>query len=105
MTFYMDLSYRDKEEWLKASESVCSVLELPRIPDHSTLSRTYKKLRMLDFNAMQGVLLAQLQVEEAVIAADSTGFALSQASAYYQTRSGRTFREWIKGGYAVGCTS
>jgi hypothetical protein len=105
MTFYLDVSYRDMEEWLKASDKVCEVLELPRIPDHSTLSRTYKKLRMLDFGRMNHDLLSRLAVEEDTIAADSTGYAFSQASAYYQTRSGRTFREWVKGGYAVGCQS
>lgn len=105
MSFYVDVSYRDMEEWLKASDKVCQVLELPRIPDHSTLSRTYKKLRMLDFKKMNDDLLNRLKVEENTIAADSTGYAFSQASAYYQTRSGRTFREWVKGGYAIGCQS
>lgn len=105
MTFYLDLSYRDMEEFLLASEAVCRVLDLPRVPDHSTLSRTYKKLRTVDFEAMKGTLLRQVGVEEEVIASDSTGFSPSQASAYYQTRSGRVFREYVKGAYAVGTQS
>ncbi len=105
MTFYLDLSYRDMEEFLLASEAVCRVLDLPRVPDHSTLSRTYKKLRMIDFETMKGTLLSELGIEEEVIASDSTGFSPSQASAYYQTRSGRSFREFIKGAYAVGTQS
>jgi hypothetical protein len=44
-------------------------------------------------------------VEEEVVAGDSTSFRLSQASAYYQTRRGRPYREWVKGAYAVGVTS
>ena len=102
MTFYLELSYRDMEEFLLASEAVCQALDLPGVPDHSTLSRTYKKLRMIDFETMKGTLLSELGVEEEVIASDSTGFSPCQASAYYQTRSGRSFREFIKGAYAVG---
>lgn len=46
IAFYMDLSYRDMEEWLPASSEVRSVVEIGRVPDHSTLFRTYKKLRV-----------------------------------------------------------
>jgi hypothetical protein len=50
LMFYLDLSYRDMEEWLLASDQVCQALELPRIPDHTTLQRSSKKkLRKLDF--------------------------------------------------------
>jgi hypothetical protein len=105
MTFYLDLSYRDMEEFLLASEAVCRVLDLPRVPDHSTLSRTYQKLRTVDLETMKDTLLGKLGVEEEVIASDSTGFSPSQASAYYQTRSGRSLREFIKGAYAVGTQS
>src|SRR5579871_1637973 len=80
MTFYLDLSYRDMEEWLLASDKICQVLELPRVPDHSTLSRTYKKLRVVNFAAMKEQLLDNLEIEEEGIAADSTGFSPSQAS-------------------------
>ena len=49
MRFYLDLSYRDMEEWLLATDKVCQALDLPRIPDHTTLPRTYQKLRKLDW--------------------------------------------------------
>ncbi len=97
MTFDLDLSYRDREECLLASEAVCRVLDLPGVPDHSPLSRTYKKRRRVDFETMKDRLLSELAVEEEVIASDSTGFSPSQASAYYQTRSGRVCREYVKG--------
>jgi len=104
--FYLNISYRDLEEWLLATDRVLQVLELKRVPDHTTLYRTYRKLRMEDWERMRRALLAKLGVEgegkEEVIAADSTGFRLTQASAYYQSRTGRTYREWVKGVYAVG---
>ncbi|MGB9880735.1 MAG: hypothetical protein ACPLRM_08235 [Anaerolineae bacterium] len=52
LMFYLDFSYRDMERWSLASDQVCQALELDRIPDHTTLQRTFKKLRMLDFEKM-----------------------------------------------------
>ena len=103
--FYLDMSYRDMEGWLLTSDQVCRVLELPPVPDHTTLQRTYKKLRMADLEKMKKRLLDESGVEEKEIASDSTGFAPGQASLYYQTRTGRLYRRWVKGIYAVGTAS
>lgn len=56
---------------------------------------------------MKQLLRSELGIEnsETIIAFDTTGFSPTQASAYHQTRSGRTFRYWIKGGYSVGTCS
>ena len=105
LMFYLDISYRDMEEWLLATDRVCQELELPRIPDHTTLQRTYKKLRKLDFDKMKNQLLDENGVAEGTVASDSTGFSPGQASLYYQTRSGRVYRHWVKGAYAVGAES
>jgi hypothetical protein len=105
LMFYLDFSYRDMEEWLLASDQVCQALELSRIPDHTTLQRTYKKLHMLDFEKMKNQLLDENGVDEEGIAADSTGFSPGQASLYYQTRTGRLYQRWAKGVYAVGTGS
>lgn len=105
LLFYLDLSYRDMEEWLLASDRVCEALGLERIPDHTTLERTFKKLQQRNFDQLNTLLLKQVNVDETVIAVDSTGFTPSQASAYYQTRNGRPYREYVKGAYAVGTSS
>jgi hypothetical protein len=105
LMFYLDLSYRDMEEWLLATDQVCQALELPRIPDHTTLQRTYKKLHMLDFEKMKNQLLDENGVDEEGVASDSTGFSPGQASLYYQTRTGRLYQRWAKGVYAVGTAS
>ena len=105
LMFYLDLSYRDMEEWLLASDRVCTALELARVPDHSTLERTFKKLQQRNFDQLNTQLLTELKVTETAIALDSTGFTPSQASAYYQTRNGRPYREYVKAGYAVGTQS
>jgi hypothetical protein len=105
LMFDVNLSYRDMEEWLLATEAVCQALELPYVPDHSTLYRAYKRLRMPDLKHMKRALLEHLDVEEEAIAADATGYQTTQASAYYQSRRGRSCREWVKGVYAVGTDS
>jgi hypothetical protein len=102
---YLDKSYRDMEEGLLATEAVCAVLALRRVPDHSTLSRALKRLRLRDLDGMRRALLARLPVGEDVIALDSTGYRRTQASAYSQSRRGTTFRSWAKGVYAVGAAS
>ena len=80
LMYYLDFSYRDMEKWLLATDQVSQALELPRIPDHTTLQRTYKKLHMLDFEKMKNQLLDENGVEEEGIASDSTGFSPGQAS-------------------------
>lgn len=105
MMFYLNKSYRDMEEWLLATDKVCQALALSRIPDHTTLQRTYRKLRKLDFENMKNQMLEEENIKESVMASDSTGFSPGQASLYYQTRSGRTYEHWLKGAYAVGTES
>lgn len=105
LTFYLDLSYRDMEEWMLASDQVQAVLGLKRIPDHSTLSRTFHKLKQADWDRFLAHLLRQMEVKEDAIAADSTSFRLSQASLHYYNRAGKAFGDWIKGAYAVGTQS
>jgi len=105
MLYRLAISYRDMEEWLMASDQVCQVLELAHIPDHSTLSRMMKRMRQQDWLRLNEELLRRVGVEEEEVAGDSTSFRLTQASAYYQTRTGRTYTEWEKGAYAVGLKS
>src|SRR5215210_1537256 len=64
LTFYLKVSYRDMEEWLLATDQVRQILDLPRVPDHSTLARTFRKLRQSDLETMRQTLLERLQPEE-----------------------------------------
>jgi hypothetical protein len=105
LVFYLNKSYRDGEEWLLASDQVCQVLELQSVPDHSTLNRMYHRLNRVRLLRLLHYWLQQQATREAVIALDSTGYRPSQASAYYQTRTGRRYRDWFKGAYAVGTVS
>lgn len=105
LTHYLNLSYRNTEEWLLASAEVREILELTDVPDHSTISRMLKRLTLPRLEAMLAQVLSQLEGREDVVALDATGFRFTQASAYYTTRSGRKHRDWVKGVYAVGTNS
>lgn len=105
LAFYLNRSYRDCEEWLLATDGVRAALELEEVPDHSTLNRTFQRLTKPVLQALLRRLLHALQVRERVLAGDATGYRASNASAYFQTRSGRLFRDWFKGVYAVGSAS
>jgi hypothetical protein len=105
LMFRLKLSYRDMEEWLLATDGVCQALQLKRVPDHATLYRAYQRLRLKTLKQMNQAFLGKLGAEEELIAADATGYRTTAASAYYQARCGRTYREWSKGAYAVGTQS
>ena len=99
---YLNLSYRNTEEWLLASDKVCEALELQEVPDHSTISRMYKRMRMKDFERLNDRLLNQLEMEEDAIAVDATGLSLTEASHYFLTRAGREYKHYLKAFYGVG---
>jgi hypothetical protein len=71
------------EQWLLATDKVCAVLGLKRVPDYSTLSRATKRLlRSKVLDQMRRQLLHKVGVQEEVIVSDSTGYATTQASVY-----------------------
>ena len=105
MTFYLDCSYRDMEDWLLVSDKICRSLDLQEIPDHSTLCRAFHRLGIGYLRAMQRLLLQKAHLEEMVVGLDSTGFRTDQASAYYSFRNGRPKKDWVKGAYVVGTAS
>jgi len=105
LTFYLDMSYRDAEQWLLATDKVCRALELRQVPDHSTICRAYARLTKALMERMLNRLLSLLSIQEEIICLDTTGFRESQESAYYLSRTGRRYRSWRKGAYAVGAQS
>jgi hypothetical protein len=74
LMFYVRKSYRDMEEWLLASDTAVKELELKEIPDHSSLNRTFKYLRVKLMEKLQRTLLDELQPSELGIVFDTTGY-------------------------------
>lgn len=105
LMIYVRKTYRDMEEWLLASEAVCQALELETVPDHTTLYRAAKRLKVGKLDQMYRTLLDDLKVQEDHMAVDTTGFRPTQASLHYLSRSGRQYKQFYKGGYVVGLRS
>ena len=99
------MSHRDAEEWLLASDKVCSALKLKHVPDHSTICRAYSRLTKSLIDRMLNRLLKLLCIQKEFICLDTTGFRENRESAYYLSRTGRRYRSWRKGAYAVGAKS
>lgn len=99
--FYLDLSYRDLEDWLLASNSVCQVLGLSEVPDHSTLNRTMQRVQLHALEALHEQVLARVGVETVAVAIDGTGFRATRASQHYVSRCGRRMTDYPQGFYAV----
>jgi hypothetical protein len=57
LKFYLNVPYRDMEDWLLASDQVCQVLDLKTVPDYCTLARTFRKLNKTLLDEMQHQLL------------------------------------------------
>ncbi|MDX2163783.1 MAG: transposase, partial [bacterium] len=64
LTQYLNLSYRNTEEWLLASAEVRDVLELTEVPDHTTISRMLKRLTLPRLEAMLAHVLRQVEAKE-----------------------------------------
>jgi IS5 family transposase len=105
LMFYCNKTYRDFEDWLEASDQVCAVLGLERVPDHTTLCRMFHWMRLGIVQKLLRQLLHMLQPRERLLAGDSTGYRCSNASLYFITRRGRPARDWFKGAYTVGTES
>jgi len=99
--FYLDLSYRDLEEWLLASEAICAVLELESVPDHTTLCRAYAGLSEGQQRALNAWLLEQEVVQTTAVAVDATGYSPTHASQHYLSRCGRAMTDYYKGFYVT----
>jgi len=82
LKIYRNDTYRELEEWLLATDQVRQALELTRVPDHTTLYRTFAKLSQAQWQQLNDALLRQLQVKEATVAVDTPGFRNDTASAY-----------------------
>ena len=88
-------------KWLLATDQVRQALQFTRVPDHTTLYRTFAKLSQAQWQQLNDALLQHLQVNEMTVAVDTTGFRNDTASAYYQSRRGGTRRSGgrVCGGY------
>jgi IS5 family transposase len=103
--FYLNLSYRDLEDFLLASDQLCKVLELDEVPHYSTFCRAYQRLRMPGLRQLNALFLKMLRVQEQAIAVDATGLTPTCASRHYLSCNGRHMSDFIKAFYVIGLDS
>ena len=68
LKIYLNCTYRD------ATDQVRQALQLTRVPDHTTLYRTFAKLSQQQWQQLNDALLQHLQVNEETVAVDTPGF-------------------------------
>lgn len=99
---FMDCSWRDLEAWLLVAGELRQALELPDVPDHATLYRTFRRTTLAQWEQMHHRLLTDLGIEESAMVIDATSFRPTRAGQGYLSRSGRSWYTVVKGVYLVG---
>ena len=74
----LKLTYRELIEWLEATEEVCLLLGLNKLPDHSALAKFNKRVSA---SLLDGLINMK---EARIIAVDSSGFETESKSYYCQ---------------------
>ena len=74
----LNLTYRGVIELLYVSSEICMLLELKRIPEHSTLVKFAKRISSSLLNSLLDIKQAE------IVAIDSTGFETESKSYYYR---------------------
>lgn len=76
---YLNLSYRNFEEWLKSNADVCEAIGLQQVPHQSTLQRWNKKLSHLDFENLKKKISDEERLLDSEISPDLTSFPSVQS--------------------------
>jgi hypothetical protein len=103
---YLKSTYRGIVEILDASEKLRHTLGLTELPHYSTLKYFADRpgtLAIID--AMLTEVAKQFVGEEEQVAIDSRGLETTAASSYFQTRSGRRQKKYVKLSVGVLCGS
>jgi len=53
MTFYLAYNYREMEDGLLVSDTICRSLDWPEVPDHTSLCRAFHNLGVGCLRALQ----------------------------------------------------
>jgi len=99
---YLKTTYRGIVDVLHASDKLQDCLGLKSLPHYSTLKRFADRSDTAAIvDAMLADIIRSIAAEDEAIAIDSTGVEATSASAYFQARSGRKQRRYVKLSVAV----
>jgi hypothetical protein len=103
---YLKSTYRGIIEILDTSDKLRQTLGLTALPHYSTLKYFADRPGTLEIvDAMLTEVAKQFVREEEQVAIDSTGLQTTTASSYFQTRSGRRQKKYVKLSVGVLCGS
>lgn len=103
---YLKTTYRGVIEILETSEALREALDLRRIPHYSTLKYFVDKAGTLEIiDALLADIAKHYGRPNEPVAIDATGLQATAASAYFQTRSGRKQKKYVKLSISVLCGS
>lgn len=103
---YLKSTYRGIIEFLDTSDKLRQTLGLTALPHYSTLRYFADRPGTLEIvDAMLTEVAKQFVRKEEQVAIDSTGLETTSASSYFQTRSGRRRKKYVKLSVGVLCSS
>lgn len=103
---YLKTTYRGVIEILDISEKLRETLELKQLPHYSTLKYFADRQGTLEIvDAMLAEVAKPFAQEPGQVAMDSTGLETTAASSYFQARSGRRQKKYVKLSVGVLCGS
>jgi hypothetical protein len=103
---YLKTTYRGVIEILETSEKLRDIVGFKKLPHYSTLKYFADRTGTLEVvDAMLLEVAKQFVQEEEQVAIDSTGLETTSASSYFQTRSGKKNRKYVKLSVSVLCGS
>ena len=83
-------------ENLKISTKLQKALNLKTIPHYTTIQKFFKKLPVKKLNQINTLLLQHFPVSECYFGLDGTRFTNSYSDIYYNNRTKKTRRSYIK---------
>jgi hypothetical protein len=103
---YLKTTYRGVIDVLGASDKLQETIGLTKLPNYSTLKYFADRSGILEIvDAMLAEVAKQFVKEGQEVAVDSTGLGTTSASSYFQTRSGRQQKKYVKLSVGVLCGS
>lgn len=93
---YNKFNYRTTIENLELSNKLREVLDLKTIPHFTTLQKFFKNMNTEKINKINKKILKKYPVKNYNFILDGTGFTNSYSDIYYNTRTNKTRRQYIK---------
>lgn len=93
---YNKFNYRTTIENLELSTKLTDLLDLKTIPHYTTLQKFFKNIKTKEINDINKLILQKFPVNKCNFSLDGTGYTNSYSDLYYNNRTKKTRRQYIK---------